>query len=996
MNLRLVQLPDAITLVPSGKLDAQVSRVARDYPHLKLPVDPQGLIAGLNAMTGGVPTTFSGPRGGSRGDGDWSLLLHLRLFVVRLFLTKKYRDAYAVAAINPMRINDHHRVAQGCLMVRPAMWQMVYDVQQIPQRSNAHWPRLVDEWNRLNAERAAQLGAGTLTSTQAAALDLLDQTIDATEKIEMTAMRSARPFPYRDITSTGERRHGTRSIYVFRLTGGPTPEEGTFVQIRGEPHLRGQVTRVGRDRAVTVRFDDPVDWARLATIRQGELEVAPSRVMYAKQREAVALLRTRQARNVTVLPALIDGKVEQIPPARAEPEEDLDPEQREAFRKGLATRDVLAVLGPPGTGKTLVISQLASKATTEQHERVLITSHTNRAVDNALARLPAGLAVVRVGNEGKVTAEGQPYLLERQASELRKRVVDEAGPAQIAYAGVRAAQQWTQDLDVRVDDLMAATGEESRARAELAATRRAAGGAAQVRVDELRAELDRHDQAIGRLQRKTKSLAQRSLWWRARAEWPLLGALFGMRARLLERRRHDAEETAERLRTVRRQAVDALEAAERELDAVTRNDPSVQAAGGVLAGATHRRDSCLAAAHNAARQARSAVGPVETPPPVREGADRQTQERDLADLRTWLHQVLPWLDARATLLGEWREEISGATDQLYPELIRYADVIAATCIGAASRPELSGVDFDLAIVDEAGQIGIADALVPLVRARRGVLVGDHKQLPPFLNTDVEAWGASIGDPRIRELLAMSALEHLVEQLPEDHVVQLTRQRRMPAVIADFVSAAFYENRLRTAIQRDHRDALFSRAMAFVDTARLPTAERFERPAPRRGENWNQAGYVNTVEADLLVELAVHYHRSGADWAVILPYRAQTAKITAALSRKIGDPDLVNLNVGTVDSFQGGEREVILYGFTRSNPEGKVGFLRELRRTNVAFSRAQHQLVLVGDMTTLTNARDRAFRELAESLRDYLARNGDIRQYQDIRLVKKPNKKTAEA
>ena len=92
---------------------------------------------------------------------------------------------------------------------------------------------------------------------------------------------------------------------------------------------------------------------------------------------------------------------------------------------------------------------------------------------------------------------------------------------------------------------------------------------------------------------------------------------------------------------------------------------------------------------------------------------------DLLVLRAWLAERLPLLRSRAALLAEWHDEVSGATTQLHPELIRYADVIAATSIGAASRPELSDVDFDLAIVDEAGQIGMADVLVPLVRATRG-------------------------------------------------------------------------------------------------------------------------------------------------------------------------------------------------------------------------------------------------------------------------------------
>jgi len=212
---------------------------------------------------------------------------------------------------------------------------------------------------------------------------------------------------------------------------------------------------------------------------------------------------------------------------------------------------------------------------------------------------------------------------------------------------------------------------------------------------------------------------------------------------------------------------------------------------------------------------------------------------------------------------------------------------------------------------------------------------------------------------------------------------LTHQRRMPSAIADFISASFYDKRLETAVQRDHRDPLFRSPMAFVDTAPLPPAERHEKSGRDR-ERWGQPGYTNPAEAELLTDLAVFYHRLGIDWAIIVAYRAQVAEIRAALGPLIRNAELVDLNVGTVDSFQGGERDVILYGFTRSNAEGSVGFLKELRRANVAFTRARQQLVLVGDMTTLTRARDPDFRELAEALREHLARRGDLRQYGEVR------------
>jgi superfamily I DNA and/or RNA helicase len=201
---------------------------------------------------------------------------------------------------------------------------------------------------------------------------------------------------------------------------------------------------------------------------------------------------------------------------------------------------------------------------------------------------------------------------------------------------------------------------------------------------------------------------------------------------------------------------------------------------------------------------------------------------------------------------------------------------------------------------------------------------------------------------------------------------------MPAEVAEFVSARFYEGLLETpaGFFRERKNDLFQSVLALVDTSGVEQAERRERSG-RSWERWGQQGYDNPLEAGLLSELAVYFDRLYRDWAVIVPYRAQAELIRSQLAGRAGNAEKIRLNVGTIDSFQGGERDVILYGFTRSNPQGQVGFLRELRRVNVAVTRAREQLVLVGDMETLTNARDDGFRDLARALKDHAARRGEI-------------------
>lgn len=979
MSVATVTLRAPLVLIPGIALDEQLRTKAQ--ASAGLPPDVAQIVHDLNELDGGAAVSVSPVRGTFQP----SLFVHTRAYRLRLEVTRR-RTGYFVKHIDPLRLADHARLARSCLLVRPPCWRMVFELRAVPEGSDAQWEEIEAAWQGLGAPQSAeQPEASALSEAQSQFLDTVDRLIDATEEITTREERLRAPFPYQRLAATGGRRGSApQSVYEFQLIGAQMPQGGQFVCVQGDPQTRGKVSRVAGD-SITVRFDQPVSWDRLPA--RGVLEPVPSHVVFTKQRQAVAVLRAGEARNPGLLPAVVEHRVRSIPATAARPHEALDPEQLQAFRKALTTEDLLVVLGPPGTGKTRTITEIAhTTAITPARDgggRVLVTSHTNRAVDNVLARLPRELVVVRVGDESKVHADVKPLLLEEQSENLSEGIRRAMAQRTQAYREAAAAGPWTVELATRLDQVEALAQRDRAAAQRLHGAAEAATAPARERLAALQQEMAECAAARQALAERVARLREKVQSERQRSQARLTGRLHRSRARRAEEQLSAAQRDLQQLDAEGPALAGQAQAAHAAGESALREDPAVRAAQAARAAAERALQEGVHAAYEAADMAVRALGTVMPDVP------RPARLQDPAEAATVLHALhrqlqasLPILAQRQELTQQWQTAVGQDPGQLVPELIRYAQVVGATCIGAASRAELSGVDFDLGIVDEAGQIGVADALVPLTRVRRGVLVGDDRQLPPFSDPEVEDWGRGIGDPRLLRLMSQSALEQLRAGLPASHVVQLTRQRRMPAEIADFISTSFYQGQLRTEKEHRHTDPLFARPMAFVDTAALPERVRRESSAGRTAGS-GPKGCSNACEARLLARLATFYHRRGSEWVVIVPYLAQRLEVVRLLTPLIGDSQLADASVGSVDSYQGGEREVVLYGFTRSNREGRIGFLKELRRANVAFTRAQSQLVLVGDLSTLLRADDPGFQSLMENLHQHLRDRGDLRDYRDV-------------
>lgn len=296
------------------------------------------------------------------------------------------------------------------------------------------------------------------------------------------------------------------------------------------------------------------------------------------------------------------------------------------------------------------------------------------------------------------------------------------------------------------------------------------------------------------------------------------------------------------------------------------------------------------------------------------------------------------------------------------ELFGQARVIASTLVGSSHRL-LDGQKYGTLFIDEAAQALEAACWIAIRRASRVVLAGDHCQLPPTVKS-IAALKAGLGK---------TLMERIVELKP-DCVTLLGIQYRMREEIMRFSSDYFYGGKVETAPEIRYRGILdLDRPISWIDTSQMevgPDDESFGEQFV--GESF---GRVNRGEADLTLRTLLGYlERIGRrrvleeqiDVGIISPYRAQVQWLKKLIRRQ---PDFKPyrhlITVNTVDGFQGQERDVILISMVRSNDEGQIGFLRDLRRMNVAITRARMKLIILGNAATMT--RHPFYRKLYESI-----------------------------
>ncbi|UAB88708.1 protein kinase [Ruegeria sp. SCSIO 43209] len=325
---------------------------------------------------------------------------------------------------------------------------------------------------------------------------------------------------------------------------------------------------------------------------------------------------------------------------------------------------------------------------------------------------------------------------------------------------------------------------------------------------------------------------------------------------------------------------------------------------------------------------------------------------DVRDLTDWAEHFLNSGPAaeecreRLSLLEEWSLRV-GRSPDFNAALLSSAEVIAGTCVGIAGVKGMGEVSYDLCIVDEASKATATEILIPMARSQRWIVVGDPKQLPPFFEDLGDELRSEFDDKEVKATL----LDRLLEKpdgLPEGCRAALSNQYRMVRPIGNLVSECFYDGQLNSPI-KTHGLKL---ELAFPKPVMWYSTHALENPFEReQGPTYCNPTEVAAVRERLqTLQFVANIQHQSISVAVISGYTAQVGLLDKMVMQGAAEWPNLEVSCNSVDAFQGRQADVCIYSVVRSNKRGRLGFLKERPRLNVALSRGKSALLIVGDQS----------------------------------------------
>ena len=698
------------------------------------------------------------------------------------------------------------------------------------------------------------------------------------------------PLKFKNLTAQGNR-------LIFTLDS--VVEDDIIGQsrrlVRGETLLvLGDVERTEGDKLtlyVTRSFEEDLP-------SKGELtlDISAAETAIRRQREALDAVRFSRAIRAEIKNFLI--RPETCGSPRLFPvvnffQEGIDEDKKAAVTAACGASEFLVVEGPPGTGKTTFITEVVLQTLRQNPKaKILLTSQTHVALDNAAERLrniSLEVSIIRLGfvTDPRIAESSKDLLLFNRLQTWRDGVIDKSRTF---------LDSWAEDHGVSLHDYQVGV----RLRRWLSERHNLSG-------------LE-HDLTV--LKSKLDSLSTDSF---------------------VDRESHANELTS--------QGILAADISVEDLTTPVTTDLTDTDAEGVLREDIRR----LTAEVKDHRETLVKLGKlvVDIEPVAKEILEGSSDE-----IAEWVKSLLPEGDKNSAkfqqmldLHADWVLRLGHGTE-FQGAVLASSQVIAGTCVGLAGVRGISEVDFDLCIVDEASKATPTEILVPLSRSKRWILVGDPKQLPPYQDDNLL-------DERILAKYDLSLedlndrlFDRMLKGVPESCRTILTTQHRMVPSIGNLVSHCFYEGKLKSAPSSNDDDIMrvVKKPVAWLSTCELPS----------HNEQKVHFSFENETESRVIVRFLTKLDsvlkgsNASRSVAILTGYGAQLQRIRRDLAPKMDSWRSLSIEVNTVDAFQGREADIAIYSVTRANHQGAIGFLRDLRRLNVALSRGRKSLVIVGD------------------------------------------------
>lgn len=638
----------------------------------------------------------------------------------------------------------------------------------------------------------------------------------------------------------------------------------------------------------------------------------------------------------------------------------LNARQRKACAGAAHASDIYMIQGPPGTGKTTVIAEMVRYAA-GQGKKVLVSSETHVAVDNALERIchTENVIPVRYGKKEKIGEYCQKYMPEEIADTVLQRArqisgyLDEHGvnPKALAEQCREKWHQKQQALEKEIGELEMRLGLRVEQNYEKLLRKIQKFEALAVELNDQYEQIRREKDAYGREREGREKLLEEKARLEERIFFLENSTSSGMR-------KASASQNSEvgalrvRLQKIMAQAGQVEQSlAKNKYEVLTasyqRGLRRYERTKGELAEILPPSGSVAAKAH----QTMELLEDIFSQQRQREEMRLAMEEEVNSIQKDCERKERIWALSK-DIRAEWMEatKSQAVREDVEHVYLRRTNAVFSTCTGIASSEDdrIANMDYDYVIIDEAAKCNALDLLIPLTRGKKVILVGDHKQLAPMLEED---WiEGEMSAEQIKELKEHILFKHLYEEIvPAEYKIMLNQQYRMEKSISKFVSDRFYGGKLQCEKDKENPSS-----MVWID-------------CERSKEEHVGKSYRNPEEAEVILRLLSRLdaeYAKGIPVGVICAYRPQAEEIKNSIRAKSWKN--IDVECDTVDAFQGKEKHTIIFNVVRS--QKLTEFAKDENRVNVAVSRAREYLYVIGSAELVKRTDAGVLRELYEYIR----------------------------